>query len=822
MIQLSISLQSLRGWEIDWISLGLGVFIGILLTIGVQRALPVVRRWQKGAVGRVRQSVSWVRTGVESRYLTETMEYAQSYHLGAAWAKLSDVFVPPRLLIPGSTYDPFHDEGTSSHHLYRLWPELAFGVASPTKPTASVDDLLRNGRRVVITAGPGAGKSTLLAYCAYQTAQQATTTLETNDPETAVTLPVLLHITELDLTPTEDGELPDPAQVITSALQKRVSPITSPGLKDLIPKKLKNGRLRLLLDGYDNLNKETRKETAEWLNRLLAQYPETQIFVASRASGYGLLVSLQFITVTILPWRAGAAETFGQKWADALKVKPPRTTRFWQPGQTALKTSLRLWHDLIVQRTRKGTAALPPTQWADLMENILPLLAGNGKLDAPITPPETAVLTFWQRIAYELQNAEKPHLTRVELENLAAEMAENHPNLSAAKYQKSIANNRLFQNWANGTTSFLSNVWRDYLTAGYMVTNNMIEQAKEHVYHTAWDGVLHFYTAQAGAADLAEYILSKKDTSPTRDVLFRVASWMPDAPDSGEWRRQTLILLGQMIRQATFAPVLRLRAVAALVQTGEPGVLRFMQQLLERSDPFLRLAGVMGLSALPAERVLPLLDDRLYDDNVLVRQTAVYALSWLYHPATERPLITALISEDETVSHAAAESLALNGGTAWDILKEALKEESVYVRRAAIMGISMLDEEWVLPLLANTERLDNEWIVQSAANMAQEIVRKRKMSGEWHPVQISEQSWLQDYARDEGRVVPDGQAALPFLVQVLTESSWPNLRMAAARTLGQLPTLDALPALETAVRDDDESVRDAAFTTLCYIRQAFT
>jgi HEAT repeat protein len=357
-----------------------------------------------------------------------------------------------------------------------------------------------------------------------------------------------------------------------------------------------------------------------------------------------------------------------------------------------------------------------------------------------------------------------------------------------------------------------------------MAANNMIDQAKDHAYHSAWDGVLRFYTAQAGAGatDLAEYVLSKKDASPTRDALFRVASWMPEATDSGEWRRQTLILLGQMIRQATFAPVLRLRAVAALAQTGEPGVLRFMQQLLERSDSFLRLAGVVGLSALPAERALPLLDDRLYDDDALVRETAVYALSWLYHPAAERPLITALISDDETISHAAAESLALNGGTAWDILKEALKEESVYVRRAAIMGISMLDEEWVLPLLANTERLDNEWIVQSAANMAQEIVRKRQIPGEWRPLQIQEQSWLQDYARDEGRVVPDGQAALPFLVQVLTESSWPNLRMAAARTLGQIPTLDALPALETAVRDDDDSVRDAAFTTLCHIRQAFT
>jgi HEAT repeat protein len=821
---LSISLQSLRGWEIDWISLGLGVFIGILLTIGVQRALPVVRRWQKGAVDRVRQSVSWVRTGVESRYLSETVEYAQSYHLGAAWAQLGDVYVPPRLLIPESAYDPFHDEGASIRHLYQLWPELAFGVASPTRPTASVDDLLRNGRRVIITAGPGAGKSALLAYCALQTAQQALAALEANDPETAVTLPVLLHIAELDLSPNEEGELPDPAQVIISALQKRVSPITSPGLKDLIPKKLKNGRLRLLLDGYDNLNKETRKETAEWLSRLLAQYPEAQIFVASSASGYGLLIPLEFITVTILPWRAGAAETFGQKWADALKVKPSRTTRFWQPGQTALKTSLRLWHDLIIQRTRKGTAALPPSQWADLMENILPLLAGNGKLDAPVMPPETAVLTFWQRIAYELQSAEKTQLTRVELENLAAEMAEAQPDLSAAKYQKSVTNNRLFQNWANGTTSFFSHVWQDYLTAGHMAANNMIDQAKDHAYHSAWDGVLRFYTAQAGAGatDLAEYVLSKKDASPTRDALFRVASWMPEATDSGEWRRQTLILLGQMIRQATFAPVLRLRAVAALAQTGEPGVLRFMQQLLERSDSFLRLAGVVGLSALPAERALPLLDDRLYDDDALVRETAVYALSWLYHPAAERPLITALISDDETISHAAAESLALNGGTAWDILKEALKEESVYVRRAAIMGISMLDEEWVLPLLANTERLDNEWIVQSAANMAQEIVRKRQIPGEWRPLQIQEQSWLQDYARDEGRVVPDGQAALPFLVQVLTESSWPNLRMAAARTLGQIPTLDALPALETAVRDDDDSVRDAAFTTLCHIRQAFT
>jgi HEAT repeat protein len=295
------------------------------------------------------------------------------------------------------------------------------------------------------------------------------------------------------------------------------------------------------------------------------------------------------------------------------------------------------------------------------------------------------------------------------------------------------------------------------------------------------------------------------------------------ATDEGEWRRQTMILLGQMIRASSFTQILRQRALASLVMTGEPGVKTFVDQLLERSDPFLRQLGTMGLPYLvPRGESLTRLAEMVADSDPRVRRTAVYGLApHQYHAATETPIVQALLSDDESISRLMAELLALNGTRGVNLLKEAARDEDLQVRRAAVYGLATLEDPWVEPFLIDIERHDGEWFVRTAANSGLELLRARKKEQPWQPVQPAKQRWLADYAIANGRTVPNGAAALPYLVQILGDAADASVRAAAAALLGQLPAQVAIPALETAVRESEPLVSEAAFATLCRLRHAY-
>jgi HEAT repeat protein len=217
-----------------------------------------------------------------------------------------------------------------------------------------------------------------------------------------------------------------------------------------------------------------------------------------------------------------------------------------------------------------------------------------------------------------------------------------------------------------------------------------------------------------------------------------------------------------------------------------------------------------------------LLAKLILDGDAGVRQAAVYGLLlYQHHPLAEQPLLAALISEDEALSRIAAEGFALNGARGAEILQEALTDDDVQVRRAAVLGLALLDAPWVEKQLIQVERHDDEWFVRSAANEALETMRTRRKGAKWVPPNPADQRWLTAAFRPDGRVVPDGAAALPFLVQLINESDNPKMRAAAATLLSHLPATDAVPALETAVRDADFQVSEAAFTTLCHLRRAY-
>lgn len=78
----------------------LGLIIGVLLVLFIQKFWPLVRRWRQQVAGRVEETRAWVRSGIDTRYRQELATYLEHYHLLSESASLPAVFVAPHFLAP--------------------------------------------------------------------------------------------------------------------------------------------------------------------------------------------------------------------------------------------------------------------------------------------------------------------------------------------------------------------------------------------------------------------------------------------------------------------------------------------------------------------------------------------------------------------------------------------------------------------------------------------------------------------------------------------------------------------------------------------------
>ena len=709
-------------WQPDLLSLIFGLAVGLAVA-GVAWAL---RPFGLHALHLARRRLEALRSRRDAdtalHYLQETAAYAARYHLLGDRVPLDALFMQPLLRPPLVDPEDVHAEATVQV-LSRHWLALGDVLAPDPRQVITVDQALRSGRRLAVSAAPGAGKSTLLAHLAWRAAQPpVTAAAKTARPRLADPLigrfPIFLHCGELPLL--EDALLRDPRQGLTNALCARASRTVARELPALLAAQLAEPRALLLLDGWDELPFREQERATAWLRRILALYEGLQVVVAAPDRGYGLLLEAGFVVVDLLPPGVGQGAGLAEKLRSGLAAtRQPFSSVYWRAGQPTLDMLLRLQLALAGDDVPQSRARLFAAQLARLLA---------ARAGTPAWLP-AAARRAWSMAAHAQLAQPAGRLAPVVLQRIAQRVTAELKLTDRGAVDlvvDSFTRGQLFHIWPDGAAAVRCPAWRNFLAALFCVVEEDRAAEMLDFDDLAWSETRAFYvglTDRAGA--LALELLYADDRRRRERGLFEVATWLPEVAAAGEWRRQVLKQLGQITLNPRRPLLLRERAVAALAQTGDEGVLALLRQLLQRSEVSIRQVSAAALVNFGAAAVEPLTALLENEEDAGVRLAAVDALVSLADPAAAAVQVRLLLSEDEQLAHAVARHLALRGGDGWQLLQEALLEPAAHVRRSATIGLGLLDNDWAYTLLDNLRRSDEAWMVRAAGAAALDEMEKR-------------------------------------------------------------------------------------------------
>ena len=133
------------------------------------------------------------------------------------------------------------------------------------------DKAVKDYNRLVIVGAPGSGKTTLLKHLALSSCHENLK----EQGRTCVPIPVTLR------------EFADSEKGLRAYIDDVFEKYQFPRAKEFVEKDLREGRCRLLLDGFDELaTKEKQDAVVGEIHKFIGAYPKVQVVVTSRLAGY--------------------------------------------------------------------------------------------------------------------------------------------------------------------------------------------------------------------------------------------------------------------------------------------------------------------------------------------------------------------------------------------------------------------------------------------------------------------------------------------------------------------------------------------------------
>jgi HEAT repeat protein len=760
---------------------------------------------------------------LEERYRQILLRQAQGLHLAAPIFSLDEILVPSLLLAPPPRVEPgqplFTEDIVETTIPYLpAWPELA---ATYNAPTITLSEALSGNSDIVLVGQTGMGKTVALASLASRLA------LRHLEPGLAPeTLPFLIHVADLDLPVNKDN----PLKPVIDLLAEKVSVFDLPRIPDFVRHAFSEGQALLLLDGTDELTPDGLKNAVDFIRAVKRAFPKIRMITTASSEYLDGLVSMNFIPFSLTAWNSDQRSKFLAKWGElwsrhvaieswAQTTEPvdPLLLSGWlntdTTSLTPLELTLKAWGvyagdlrgprsiDALEAHVRRITPAGTPRE-------ALESLALQTNLAAtPIFDPREARQWVKSFEPDEVEPVESADQKEKKIKPHGKSTDQKAPSLGLIS---KMVESGLLVSHRNNHMRFIHPIFGGYLagkpSANY--TDAILQQPP-------WIGkylAMHYLAAQGDAAPLANKLLAQTDR-PLSRYLFMPARWLRDAPAQAPWAGEVMARLAELLQQTGQPLGLRGQALAAIVQSGNPGSTVLFRQLLSQNEADLLQLAALGSGALHDTKSIELLSALLSNPNSNVRRAACLALTSIGTTAAMDAVASALLHGDEILRRAAAEAMANHPGEGHKMLREgAGMKDDLNVRRAVAYGLGRLHEPWADELLNKLQTEDDQWVVR---NSAQEVLEDQRKPNPHIPQRLpppSESPWLIAFAGKKGEGISPDKPPTDLLLMAL-KSDEPEEQMAALSYLRLMPSEGVFGALYQAMYGGEPDLREAVFRT---------
>ncbi len=695
---------------------------------------------------------------------------------------------------------------------------------------ASLEDVLRQNRALVVLGDPGSGKTTLLRWLAVAAARGAYGLgLDLGIAERLLPLPVSVgRLAEIR------RELGSTAPVIEClARYYHARNLGAPdALKGFLEARMKAGECLLLLDGLDEVQSAERESIHTWLETFASQYTGNRWVVSSRVVGYrgfalsgGKEIFLRSFSDEQVEKYIGAFCQAYVRWENNGVADPAAGARAAaqlsesltvNPRLKALVRNPFLLSGLALIHRAEGRVPGHRVQFYDIFSRCLCEAWGTARRIVAESVGKASGELSYEGEALPILGA------------LACKMHKDHPSGRAPREyvilvlatvlqkKRSVpldearqAAEEFLKRAADGVQIFLErgpDEWgflhltfqEFFCAAGLHAEERFATEAFKHLFDPRWEEVIRLGVGyMAMVQNRPEE--ARRFVQKVRRFKYKQRPWVTNV----------------LRLQVPLAALLAAEAEDAVPPTEQRDVASELADWVLRGFPLsnmaMRILSEMALTEFNVP-VAGSLIVALQDKEEIVRASAANALGQLKSDTAIQPLIAALQDKEASVRGCAADALGqLKNDTAIQPLIAAFQDKESYVRWSAAKALGQLKSDTAIqPLIAALQ--DKEASVRtSAADALGQLKSDAAIQPLIAALQDKEEIIRWSAAKVLGQL--KGDAAIQPLLSALQDKE-AFARECAADALGQLKSDIAIQPLIAALQDKEASVRTSAANAL--------
>jgi HEAT repeat protein len=676
-------------------------------------------------------------------------------------------------------------------------------------------------------------------------AEERGITFESRDETVKQTVPLFNRLMPLyisfeffDFAALSRGEV-DPAEPLVRAVQASVDRVTAMTMPGNVYERLNAGQVLLLLDGFDELTGTQQSVAQSWLRAFLAQYQHNFIIVTGPVRGFGVLTRLGLTPVFMRPWQDFDVKQAVKRWAAALprmknkkmsgarkasdeaKELAMQDIRALTPYDLTLKIwgtltaddaapEIREWYRVASARLISDKRQSPELQSILIQLAQLQLQEGvirrSRMVELGIADP-SVVTTDPQQLPDTLRDEMEP--TGKRAAKAAQETVKKLGNPQAKLLAGLQKSGLLLRCGAESYRFRHIQIAAHYASFG--LNEIGIVALMERTRNPAWQSAIAFAAMHMSVDRIVQAHLQSATDVLTTD-LADAARWLRYAAADAHWRGNVLKQLANVMMAPNQYPLVRERAAAALVGSGDLSILFILRKAARNQSAAIRRLACLAMGAIGDPASIPDLRSLVQDKQAEVQLAAAMSLGAIANEAALEAMVVAFTQDAEPVRKAIAEAFAALPEDGHPILYDANRADDLILRRVSIAGIRRIRAGWALAAIYRTFIQDSEWYVKSAAEAAFSELDNESVGNVLSYPPPDQVVWLNDWLKKRGETMPEG-GGIDVLRAALKDSD-PQIRSLAAETLGQLGVMESMPSLYDALLDVKQDVRAATHRAL--------